>query len=61
MKLSNIKEDDELIFDNSFTCLEAGKHKVKSTKVSFYVDCKHGRHYLDGQEDENGELVGISK
>jgi len=45
MKLSDLKAGDVVSVDGS---------------QNLYVSCSHGSHLLDGQEDENGELVGIS-
>ena len=61
MKLSDIKEGDTIVVDGGFTCMKAGEKLVKGSKTGLYVDCndESGRHYLDGQEDEKGELIGI--
>jgi hypothetical protein len=34
---------------------------VKRANDGLYVPCSEGRHYLVGQLNDNGELVGLSK
>ena len=61
MKLSDLKEGMSIHLDAGFTCIKEGNHSVHETKSGdFYVRCADGKHFLDRQEDENGELVGIS-
>ena len=60
MKLTDIKSGNLVFLDNGFTCVKPGFHKVNSDKEGLYVCCDHGKHYLNGQEDENGDLVGVS-
>ncbi|MGF6434306.1 hypothetical protein [Bradyrhizobium elkanii] len=61
MKLSDIKAGDTIYTDAGFTCTPAGKHVVKSDNGDLYIECDHGKHFLSGQEDEQGsDLVGIS-
>ncbi len=62
MKLSDIKAGDIVVTDSRFTCMTSGKHIVYKNGDGFYLLCSHGRHYLDGQiDDETQELVGITK
>ena len=61
-KLADVKHGDTLIADAGFTCLDAGQHEVKTDATgAFYVDCADGSHYLSGQKDQAGNLVGMSK
>lgn len=60
MKLSDLKAGDTIIADDGFTCMHAGPKRVQSDDAGLYVKCREGRHYLDGQENEAGELVGLS-
>lgn len=60
MKLSDIKAGHKISTDDRFTCLKPGLHVVEESKQGLYICCDHGEHYLDGQEDEDGELVGIT-
>lgn len=62
MKLADVRAGDMLIADGGFSCLEAGPHEVKADpKGELFIDCADGGHYLSGQEDQNGELVGLEK
>lgn len=60
MKLTDIKAGDIIMADAGFTCLNSGHHVVEESRLGLYIRCDHGEHYLAGQEDEGGELVGIS-
>jgi hypothetical protein len=69
MQLSDIKAGDAIQLDAGFTCRAAGPVEVKAAADGkLYFDCAgpdadagHGhKHFLDGQEDDSGELVGIS-
>lgn len=64
IKLSDVKEGDFLIPDSSFTCCVPNKAKKvhKDNKNGgLYFYCGHGMHYLDGQDDGKGNLVGLTK
>lgn len=62
MKLTDLKDGDFILCDNGFTCLEQGRHTVKSDEQGdLYIDCAMGYHYLDGQENEDGDLIGIAQ
>lgn len=63
MKLNDLKPGDTVILDDRFTCMAEGAHVVKAKDDTglLFLDCEEGTHYLDGQENEDGELVGISK
>jgi hypothetical protein len=62
-RLSEVKEGDEVTFDGGFTCLEEGDvQPVYKDDKGFYVLCKQGQHYLDGQLDhvhKTDALIGI--
>lgn len=60
MKLEDLNEGDIITLDDGFTCNDADPAEVKKDEYGLYIDCDEGKHYLDGQEDENGELIGIS-
>jgi len=58
--INSIKPGDEVILDNGFTCMRAGKALVKSDGDRLFISCDDGRHYLDGQIDgDDGQMVGI--
>lgn len=60
MKLSEIKAGDTVILDNGFYCRMGGKALIQATSYGeLYFHCSEGRHYIDGQLDKNGDLVGI--
>lgn len=61
MKLSDIKAGDTIIIDGGFTCAPAGPVQVYNHMGDLCFACSSGHHNLDGQENENGELIGISK
>ena len=61
MKLSDLSAGDTIVLDGGFTCCEAGEVTVHEDDLhDLYFECEHGRHYLDGQEDDDGNLVSIS-
>lgn len=60
-KLSELKAGD-VVRVTGFTCLNDGEKKaVKFLQEVPYVECSQGKHFLDGQLDENGRLVGVTK
>lgn len=61
MKLSDLKAGDIVYTDDGFTCMKEGQHVVQGDADGLFLKCADGQHYLEGQEDdETGELVGIS-
>lgn len=60
MKLADLKAGHCVFADTGFTCMAAGLHIVEADEHGLYVQCSEGHHYLDGQEDDDGELVGLS-
>lgn len=58
-KLSDLKAGDTITLDNGFTCLDAGDHTVLIDDNGPCIPCSDGLHYLDGQEDMQGNLVGV--
>lgn len=61
MKLNDLKAGDTIIADGGFTCMKAGEKIVEADDAGLYVKCRSGHHYLDGQEAEDGELIGLSR
>jgi hypothetical protein len=61
IKLNDLKPGDTIVADGGFTCLRAGEHKVWEKHGQLVVVCDDGDHFLDGQEDDDGYLVGLSK
>lgn len=63
MKVSEVKLGDILIADGGFDCLKENQHcEVKADGDELYVECSHGKHFLEGQCDfETGtKLVGLT-
>lgn len=61
MKLQDLTAGDIVTVDGGFYCMLQGEHIVKETVGGLYLDCSEGSHFLEGQEDENGELIGIKE
>jgi hypothetical protein len=60
MQLSDVKTGDVLTPDGGFDCLKEGEPvKVATDDSGHYVPCTAGKHYLIGQLDEKGGLVGL--
>lgn len=65
--LAEIKAGDKLVADGGFPCLAEGEIcDVQQDEDGLYVICEGPdgeepgtHHYLDGQEGENGECVGL--
>ncbi len=51
-----------LVADSGFTCIKPGTElTVKYDRESgFYVDCEEGQHFLDGQRDGHGHIIGFT-
>lgn len=62
MRLTDLKTGDRVIVDGGFDCMTQGIHPLQydSREDAFFLHCVRGKHYLSGQEDNDGELVGIS-
>lgn len=69
-QLSDLKPGDKLIADERFKCLTDGQEcEVKEDPsithnwpgAKLYVECEHGEHFLDGQENDDGEVLGLSR
>lgn len=69
-KLKSLKPGDKLIADGGFTCIPPyAKRTVMKDKATLrpkwdsplYVKCSEGKHFLDGQLNSKGEVVGLRK
>jgi hypothetical protein len=61
-KLSETKAGSRLVADGGFTCILAGEGLVVGEDTNgLYVPCSCGKHYLDGQldDDDNDTLIGL--
>jgi hypothetical protein len=58
--LSQVEPGDWLIPDGGFTCMKEGVPLlIERDDDGLYVRCDSYRHYLSGQADEDGYLVGL--
>lgn len=62
----DVKTGDWLQADGGFTCMREGTvHRVVNVqfgnKTGLALVCHDGHHFLDGQEDNQGYLVGLTK
>ena len=61
LKYSDLHEGMIVKIDGGFNCMQEGVRKVqKNSNQDFFVECHQGKHYLDSQIGEDGNLVGIS-
>ena len=58
----DIKAGD-LIKAYGISCLgeDSSTHEVYEDQNGLYVPCTHGNHYLDGQLDDEGQYIGITR
>lgn len=60
MKYSDVQIGDRLVADGGFTCLPKDKLvTVESDGDGPFIRCSAGKHFLDGQTDDAGELIGL--
>ena len=59
MKYSELKDGMVVWADDGFDCLNSGEHVVRDYHGEFYIECSHGKHFLEGQCDSDDTLVGI--
>lgn len=61
VKLSDVKAGDVLIA-TGFTCIpDGGRREVFFNEGQPFISCGDGKHYLDGQLNDAGELVGLER
>lgn len=58
-KLNNVRAGNYLELDNDFTCMSGTVCVGIDDEEKLYVPCRSGRHYLDGQLNDAGYLVGM--
>lgn len=62
VKLTEIRAGDILVADAGFTCMSAGEKLVQADRYGeLYISCSSGRHYLNGQLNDSGQLVGLTQ
>ena len=62
-ELSEVRAGTKLRADGGFTCIPEGQELVVQSdhdRSPLYVRCSEGRHFLDGQLNNDGEYVGLS-
>jgi len=59
--LHNTKAGDTLLADDGFTCIPGDGEVVvqQADDERLYVPCSEGRHYLEGQLNDEMEYVGF--
>lgn len=58
---SCVKRGDILITDGGFTCIrESTMRRVEQSDGRLYIKCDDGKHFLDGQCDDEGNLIGLN-
>lgn len=60
MKITDIKEGDLITLDGGFTCAKAGQVLVHKDSQGLFFQCDEGHHYIEGQLDEECDLIGIT-
>lgn len=73
LTLDQLKAGDWIVVDGGFDCMEAGLHQVHVDGNGLFVYCSGPigddgqptqpgpcQHFLDGQENEDGSLIGLS-
>lgn len=58
-RLDEVKGGDTIELDGDFDCAAAGPAIVCEDDHGLYFECTCGEHYLDGQDDGDGYLVGV--
>lgn len=58
---ANVQIGTSVIADGGFTCLNAGDVRaVRADGVGdLYIECRCGRHAMDGQLDEGSDYIGL--
>lgn len=60
-RLDALSVGDSVETDDCFTCRKVGQvSKVKIDEGRLFIDCADGKHFLDGQlQDEGDALIGV--
>lgn len=61
VRLSELRAGVLVELDEDFTCRRAGPAVVQDYGDGPFIFCDEGRHYLEGQCDEDGYCVGVYK
>jgi hypothetical protein len=61
VKLEDLRPGDWLTGFEGWGCIPLkAKRLVQFCEERPYLCCREGKHFLDGQEDDGGHLVGMS-
>ena len=62
LSMRDVKLGDRLRADSGFTCIEGGTvlEVAQDDEGELYVPCSHGKHYIKGQVDVHGRVVGFA-
>ena len=60
VNLNTAKPGDSLFADAGIDCIVGRVTVARAETGALYVPCACGRHYLDGQADADGVLVGLT-
>jgi hypothetical protein len=60
-RMDELSPEDTVEVDGDFDCMHPGERKVIRANAAgdLFVICDRGRHMLDGQLNDDGELVGV--
>lgn len=62
MRLKDVRQGDRLIADGGFACLDKGQQcEVLADRLGLFINCRKGKHYLDGQTSGMGVLIGLDR
>lgn len=62
MKLDELKTGDRIKGFKGFGCIPDGAIRIVRTCDSgLFVRCREGIHLLDGQEGDDGHLIGLDR
>lgn len=60
MKLTDLEPGDKIAGFENFGCIpDRAIRTVQRDDTGLFVHCRSGHHYLDGQTDESGEIIGL--
>lgn len=58
-KLSELKVNDKVMLNASFSCHSGGETVLEQDEQGLYFKCKVGKHYISGQAVNGEHCVGI--
>ena len=63
MKLDHLKHGDKITPTEPHICMTVGKvYEVRDDDGDLCITCdEHKKHYLDGNTDDDGTLIGLTQ